>query len=372
MLSPRRQHRVTAIGHQTVLSIRMPPALRLTACLTLSLAVSAAADAATTPLGLPAIAEPPAEARVALGARLFFDPRLSVDGSRACSTCHLPEQAFTQNGIATPIGLDGQPLPRNAPTLLNVRYRQRLFHDGRESDLDRQAFAPLLAENEMGNPDTASLLTRLAAAADYPQAFAAAFADGISEANLGQALADFQRTLLSAGSAFDRWYYGGESDAMSSQAKAGFFVFSASGCGDCHRFGHRFAHFTDDALHRTGLTGADTGLAEVSGKAGDRHRFRTPTLRDVARTAPYMHDGRLASLMDVVDFYDRGGGPSSDDNESAAGKVSETALTPLGLSEGDKQSLVAFLESLTGGNPAIGLTDRQPPSARAARAAARR
>ena len=325
------------MGHRTPLSIRLRPAMLLSACLTLNLALSADADEATARLGLPAIADPPAEARAALGARLFFDPLLSVDGSRACSTCHLPEQAFTQNTIATPIGLDGRPLRRNAPTLLNVGYRQRLFHDGRESDLDRQAFAPLLAENEMGNPDLASLLTRLARAADYPRAFAAAFADGISEANLGKALADYQRTLISAASAFDRWYYGGESDAMSSQAKAGFFVFSASGCGDCHRFGHRFAHFTDDALHRTGLTGPDTGMAEVSGKADDRHRFRTPTLRDVARTAPYMHDGRFASLADVVDFYDRGGGPG------------RTGLNPLGLSEGDKQSLIAFMESLTGG-----------------------
>lgn len=350
MLSPRRQHRVTAIGHQNLFligkfHIRRHSALLLTACLVLSATV----DATGAPLGLPAAADPPAEARVALGARLFFDPLLSIDGSRACSTCHLPEQAFTQNVIATPMGLDGKPLRRNAPTLLNVGYRQRLFHDGRERELDRQAFAPLLAENEMGNPDLASLLTRLATSADYPQAFAAAFADGISAANLGRALADYQRTLLSADSAFDRWYYGGESDAMSSQAKAGFFVFSGSGCGDCHQFGHRFAHFTDDALHRTGLTGADTGLAEVSGKANDRFRFRTPTLRDVARTAPYMHDGRFASLMDVINFYDRGGGPSAADEESAAGKESETALTPLGLSEGDKQSLIAFLASLTGG-----------------------
>ncbi len=294
-------------------------------------------------LGLPPLAHPPAGDRVALGARLFFDPLLSADGSMACSSCHLPEQAFTVNGAATAIGLDGRPLRRNAPTLLNVAFRQRLFHDGRESDLARQAFGPLLAANEMGNPSTAAVLGRLAAAPYYREAFAAAFNEGLTEATLGRALADFQRSLIAADSAFDRWYYGGEREALSEQARAGFFTFSAAGCGDCHSFGHRFAHFTDDALHRTGVTGPDVGFAEVSGEPQDRHRFRTPTLRNVALTAPYFHDGRLPTLMAVIDFYAAGGGSDPDGNP---------VMAPVELADADKQALVAFLESLTGSNPA--------------------
>ena len=333
MLSPRCQHRVSIILIRPLLKILI--GLGFAAG---GFEVAHAAAPASPPLGLPAFTHTPDQGRVALGARLFFDPVLSSDGSMACSTCHRPEQAFTQNGIATPIGSDGLPLRRNAPTLLNVGYRQRLFHDGRESDLARQPFSPLLAANEMGNRALSDVIQRLAAAPDYVQAFNAAFEEGLSAANLGRALADYQRTLRSAASPFDRWYYGGDTQAMSADAKAGFFVFSASGCGDCHRFTHGSAQFTDDGLHRTGVTGPDRGLEEITGNPEDRYRFRTPTLRNVALTAPYMHDGSLATLMDVVTFYNAGGGRLN----------GQPTLQPLDLSNEDLHVLVVFLRSLTG------------------------
>ena len=341
MLSPHCQPRVTAIFNRSTLFRGIALAASTSLCLALGgLEAGAAAAPDSAPLGLPALEELASDDRIALGARLFFDPLLSVDGSMACSSCHLPDQAFTQNSVKTPMGRDGLPLSRNAPTLLNVAHRQRLFHDGRESDLARQAFSPLTAENEMGNRDLADVITRLAALPHYRRAFSSAFGDGLNEKNLGLALADYQRSLLSANAPFDRWYYGGDADAMSDTAKAGFFVFSAVGCGDCHRFGHEFAHFTDDELHRTGIVGADTGLEAVTGKPADRFRFRTPTLRNVALTPPYMHDGSLATLPDVVTFYNTGGG-TIDGNP---------ALAPLGLSGEDQQALVAFLESLNGSN----------------------
>lgn len=331
MLSPHYPHRVTSIVIRTLV-------LGLSGFCLAASGLEAARAAAPEPLGLPALPHAASADRIALGARLFFDRALSGDGSMACSSCHLPEQAFTRNGLATPIGRDGRPLRRNAPTLLNVGYRQRLFHDGRENDLARQPFSPLLAANEMGNRTLSDVLQRLAAVPGYLQAFTEAFDEGLTAENLGQALADYQRTLRSAASPFDRWYYGGDANAMSDDAKAGFFVFSAAGCGDCHRFAHDSAQFTDDGLHRTGITGPDRGLEEITGNPDDRYRFRTPTLRNVALTAPYMHNGSLATLMDVVAFYNTGGGLFD----------GTPALQPLDLSKEDQRALVEFLRALTG------------------------
>lgn len=355
--------------------------------------------AADPPLGLPPLPDPPQASHIDLGRRLFYDRALSANGTLSCGMCHVPEQAFTQNELATPVGIEGRFVRRNAPALYNVAYRRLLFHDGRESSLVAQVWSPLLADNEMGNADRASVLQRIAADPGYAEAFEHLFAEGLTGETLGRALAAYERALLSAGAPFDRWYYDGEADAVSPAARRGFFTFTAAGCQRCHTFSNRHALFTDGALHRTGVEfasrareatpvdrlqiapgvtipirvpvvrpdRADEGAREVSGREADRWRYLTPSLRNVALTAPYMHDGSLATLDDVIRFYDSGGGddPGRD-----------PALEPLGLTDTERADLRAFLESLTGDNVDAlaadarsapigdrrGLPDRHPPA----------
>jgi cytochrome c peroxidase len=327
--------------------------------------------AASPPLGLPGLPDPPSEALIDLGRRLFFDRRLSANKTLSCGMCHVPEQAFTQHELATPVGIEGRFVRRNAPALYNVGYRRLLFHDGRESDLSEQIWAPLLASNEMGNPDRAAVLTTVAADRGYVLAFDTLFDEGLNARTVGLALAGYQRALVSADSPFDRWFYGGDSTALEPNAKRGFLLFAEKQCLSCHQLTNSHAHFTDDNLHRTGVgyrshrlnqqpvksvqiapgvevplsieivppARFDEGLKEITGREADRWRYRTPSLRNVAITAPYMHDGSLATLDAVIEFYDRGGGTDP-------GK--DPLLVPLQLRLSQRQDLEAFLRALTG------------------------
>ncbi len=342
------------------------------------------AGAAQPPLGLPALAEAPAApALVDLGRRLFFDRRLSFNGTLSCGMCHVPEQAFTQRELATPVGFGGLPVKRNAPALYNVAYRPRLFHDGREATLELQIWSPLLAANEMANPSIGSVLERIEALPEYAAAFQAAFAQPPNVANVGRALAAYERTLVSANSPFDRWHFGHESAAVSAAAARGFDAFRARGCDACHTIAEDHAQFTDDLYHDTGIGYAasmrggpkqlqlapgevvvlttsvqvpvanDLGRYEATLQPGDRWRYRTPTLRNIALTAPYMHDGSLATLEAVVDHY-------------AAGGVAHEGLDPLlrafTPTDRERADLVAFLESLTGSNvEALAIDARTAP-----------
>ena len=330
-------------------------------------------------LGLPDMpdADSLQAARIELGRKLFMDRRLSRNGTMSCGMCHVPEQGFAQNELATSVGIEGRSVRRNAPTVLNTGFNESYFHDGRARTLEEQAWGPLLAPDEMGNSDRASVVARVAALSDYAQPLRSVFGDAaLSEAHIGEVLAAYQRSLVSGGSRFDRWYYGGESDALDAQEKRGFVVFRGKAqCTACHKLGKRHALFTDQAFHNLGVglpaagkrDGVDVALApglttrvsqsvvqsvsapvrpddgrfEVTANERDRSAFRTPTLRNVELTAPYMHDGSLATLREVVDFYDRGGNPN--DNLDAL-------MVPLYLSEQDKQDLVAFMRALTGAN----------------------
>ena len=330
-----------------------------------------AEGAASDALGLPAVTVQPPEL-VALGRRLFMDRRLSANGTMSCGMCHVPEQAFSHNGTATAVGLNGKSLRRNAPSLLNVAFQERLFHDGRESILEKQVLAPLLAADEMGNQTVQEVLDRVAALADYAQSFERAFAGPPSVDTLARAIAGYERTLISGGSRFDRWRYAGE-PALDAREQRGFSLFTGKArCSSCHTVGQYSALFTDGLFHNTGLPETppkrhhvqlapgveievadadlrsvsepwreDLGRFEVTGNEGDRRAFKTPSLRNVALSAPYMHDGSLMSLEQVVEFYDQGGG-------NAAGK--DPLLHPLGLSLKDKQAIAAFLRTLTGDN----------------------
>ena len=333
------------------------------------------------PLGLPAVPLPPdnplTQARIELGRTLFMDRRLSHNNTLSCAMCHVPEQGFTSNELGTAIGLEGQTVRRNAPAVFNVAYVEQLFYDGREFSLENQVWGPLLAGNEMGNPSIGYVIEKIKVLPEYAGRFEKAFSGrGPDVLTVGQALAAYQRTLVSANSRFDRWYYGKEDRALTAEEQAGFRLFSGkAGCGACHLVGEKHALLTDNRFHNTGIGYAhsmglprkhrvqlapgkfvevedkalnsfeqplsDVGRYEVTLDPADSWAYRTPNLRNVALTSPYMHDGSFATLEDVVDFYDRGGidNPQKD-----------PLLKPLGLSATEKQALVAFLRSLTGDN----------------------
>lgn len=273
--------------------------------------------------------------KVALGRRLFLDPILSADGAIRCASCHQPARAFT-DGRPRAVGVFGRVASRGAPSLLNAAYARYFFWDGRETNLEAQVLQPIVNPAEMDLPlETA--VARLSSSGDYPAAFAAAFPDGVSAASLGRALASYVRTLLSGGAPVDR-FYAGDAAALSEDARRGFRLFvGVAGCSSCHLG----TLFTDDGFHNTGVGwgGHDTGRYAVTGREEDRGRFNTPSLRNVALTAPYMHDGSLATLEDVVEFYVRGGNP----NPYLAGEI-----RPLRLNERERADLVEFLRTLTG------------------------
>ena len=336
------------------------------------------------PLGLPAVPvpvdNPLSSEKIGLGRRLFFERRLSHNDTISCAMCHVPEQGFTSNEMLTAVGIEGRSVRRNAPTIYNTAYLRRLFHDGRETRLEHQIWAPLLARNEMGNPSIGAVLEKLRDVDDYADLFERAFPGrGLTMSTLGMALASYERTLISGDSAFDRYLYAGEADALSPAAARGFALFAGRArCASCHTVTSEHALFTDDGFHNTGVgyrtsmaapaagrqrvqaapgvhldvpraivsqldepLASDLGLYEITRDPADRWRYHTPTLRNVALSAPYMHDGSLATLRDVVEFYRRGGVP----NEGL-----DPLVRPLTLSDAEVDELAAFLESLTGGD----------------------
>lgn len=338
------------------------------------------------PLHLPAdvVLEP---GRIELGRKLFFDRRLSFNGTMSCAMCHVPEEGFTSNASQTAMGIEGKSLRRNSPSLLNVAWQTSLFHDGRESSLSTQAWMPLLHPDEMANPSIGHVLQRIRGLADYEGQFERVFRGaGPTMDTIGAALAAFEATLVVADSRFDRWRYGGQGSALSEVEKLGFSIFSGKGrCTVCHRVGEQHALLADGQFHVTGaglapsagrafvvplapgvqtvLTEADLaaysprvlpdlGRFEITLDPADRYAFKTPSLRNVAQSAPYMHDGSLATLDAVVDFYDQGGGHAPGKSE---------ALSALGLNADEKRALVAFLRSLDGGHlQALSLKSREP------------
>jgi cytochrome c peroxidase len=292
------------------------------------------------PLGLdaPPVSRdnPLTDAGVQLGRKLFFDPILSADKSVACASCHRPERGFT-SGEAQPRGINGKRTRRKAPTIFNRAYGTSFFWDGRESTLETQALRPIEDPAEMGAkvPD---VVERLRAHKEYRALFAAAFPDGATAVNLGKALAAFERVLLRGDSPIDRFRRKGNHAALTPAQRHGLWLYESKGrCWRCHTG----ANFTDEQFHNTGVSWGkqplDLGRFDISRREADRGKFKTPTLRAVVLTAPYMHDGSLATLEDVVEFYNRGGG---------ANPYRDPLLEPLGLSPEESRDLVAFLRAL--------------------------
>jgi cytochrome c peroxidase len=290
------------------------------------------------PLGLEARQVPKdnplTEARVQLGRKLFFDPILSADKTVACATCHRPDRAFS-SGDTKPHGIGGQALKRKAPTLFNRAYGSAFFWDGRETTLESQALRPIEDPTEMGS-NLADVVQRLKQNKDYSSGFEAAFSDGVSTANLGKALASFERLLLRGDSSVDHFRRSGEHAALTPAERHGLWLYeSKARCWRCHPG----SNFTDERFHNTGVSWgkADLGRYAVTKKDEDRGRFKTPTLRGVALTAPYMHDGSLPTLEDVVEFYNRGG---------TANPHLDPVMAPIGLTKEEVRDLVAFLKAL--------------------------
>jgi cytochrome c peroxidase len=303
----------------------------------LSLAAATGLDRAFPPQP----GEAPTPERAALGRLLFFDPVLSRDGSLSCAHCHRPDRGLA-DGLPRARGAGGAALQRNTPTLYNAAFKARLMWDRRAASLEEQVLLPLLAPDEL-NADPAALLAKLAAIPEYRARFAAAFPsepDAISLANLARALAAFERTLVSRDSRFDR-FARGERDALGASERNGLTLFRslATRCFECHRL----PTFDAPLALSIGVPSSDPGVGAISGLAAQRGFFGVPTLRNIALSAPYMHDGSLATLEDVVDFYRRGGGLA---HGVPASRLHEF-VRPLELSDAEAADLVAFLRALT-------------------------
>ncbi len=276
--------------------------------------------------------------KVALGKRLFSERLLSRDRSLPCASCHDPKRAFT-DGKPTAVGVFGRQGDRNVPTLVNRAWGRSFFWDGRIPTLEEQVLQPIQSAKEM-DMTVEEAVSRLKRKRGYRVQFRKAFGREITGEDLARALASYLRTILSGDSPFDRYLYG-DREALSEEAQEGLRLFRGkANCSACHVG----PNLTDEQFHNTGVAWRDgqpldEGRFAVTGKEEDRGAFKTPTLREIADTAPYMHDGSIATLQDVIDFYNDGGRRNPNLDEE---------LRPLRLSNQEKTSLVAFLRSLSG------------------------
>ncbi|MFQ5767004.1 MAG: cytochrome-c peroxidase [Acidobacteriota bacterium] len=275
--------------------------------------------------------------KVALGMELFFDTRLSADGTISCATCHDPARYYTDRR-KTSLGIRGQSGSRNAPTVVNATYMYFQFWDGRAASLEEQALAPIQNPVEMGQ-DLDALLTTLSGIKGYADAFQSVFGRPVNGQDLARAIAAFERTLLSGNSSWDR-YNRGEREALSTEARRGWDLFTGKArCSKCHAG----FNLSDSDFHNLGVgmkaQNPDLGRYQVTHEEKDRGAFRTPTLRDVQHTAPYMHDGSLATMEEVIDWYDRGGEPNP---------WLDAQMRPLHLTPQEESDLLALLKSLDG------------------------
>jgi cytochrome c peroxidase len=327
---------------------------------TISAQPQGAPVAIQVPLGLPPVPFPrenhPTADSVVLGRRLFYDSRLSKDHSVSCASCHHPELGF-KDARERSTGVAGARGRRHAPTLVNAVYSSFLFWDGRARSLEAQADGPITDHLEMDQTHEA-LVASLRSDPRYKALFQSAFGtDDITMERISTALAAFERMMLSGNSAFDRYQYQGRKDALSAAQIRGLAIFTdpqKGNCSACHTVGPGYSLFTDNDFHNTGEgvgpdgEFTDQGRFEVTKRDSDKGAFKTPTLRNVAVSGPYMHDGKLKTLKAVVDFY-AGRGNSN--------PYLDQRMSAIQLSGRDRADLVEFMKSLTGDMP----SDLGPP-----------
>lgn len=356
----------------------MAKRLALTTTLAAALAITGlgalAADAPVKiPKGLPAdlweLLLPPDNPitadKIALGRKLFYEKRLSKDGSVSCATCHDPEFGFG-DGKKVAEGVGAKKGARNSPTILNAVFNEFQFWDGRAATLEEQSKGPLINPVEMALSDHAQAVSILTGIPEYTADFQRVFGRAVNIDDVAAAIASFERTALSGNSKFDR-FIAGDAAAMSDSAKRGWELWNGKArCNTCHPFGEATPNFSDNKFHNIGVAAKARDFATLARQAAtiqdpvalatnpdfselgrfvvtrqpkDIGSFKTPGLRDVALSAPYMHDGSEATLLDTVNFYDRGGEP----NPNLDG-----GIVPLKLTEQEKLDVVAFMEALTG------------------------
>jgi cytochrome c peroxidase len=341
---------------------------------------------AAPPLGLPPVPQsvdnPQTPKKIALGDKLFHDARFSTTGKVSCATCHAAEKAFTDSPLRVSEGINKLTGTRNAPTVVNAVYFRTMFWDGRSPDLEDQSLHPFVNPVEMGLPDHQPILDIVRSDPEYTKAFQEVFGktgDAITMTEVTRAIAAFERTQVSGGSPFDQYYFAGDRSALTAAQERGFDLFVNKGrCVSCHRVEQTQALFTDNRFHNVGvgindiqkdvpkLAGefihAKATLAQVDVKVltdkrtselgrfavtrgfDDLGSFKTPTLRNIAVTPPYMHDGSLATLRDVVVHYNNGGVTVENDPVNA---FLSGGIRPLNLTEDEISDLVAFMEALT-------------------------
>ncbi len=277
--------------------------------------------------------------KVELGRILFFDKRLSQDNTIACASCHLAKNAFT-DGKPVSTGIRGQKGGRSAPVSFNRVFSSAQFWDGRADTLEAQSIGPFTNPIEHGFPNYDVMMAKMKKIPGYRKLFMDAFGEDITIENVGKAIASFQRTVLSGNSPGDRFDQGQEAGAISESAQKGLTLFrDKARCTKCHSG----FNFTDEKFHNLGIgwddNKVDLGRYMVTGIAEELGAFKTPTLREIARSAPYMHDGRFKTLEEVVNFYNKGG---------VKNPHQDPLIIPLELTDQEKSDLVAFLHTLNG------------------------
>ena len=312
-------------------------ALFTAACLVSCVTTSPARGEDDFPLGLKKLVWPQdnkhTAEKVELGKQLYFDKRLSRDDTISCASCHDPKKGWS-NAEAFATGVRGQKGGRSAPTIINSAYQELQFWDGRAKLLEGQALGPIQNPIEMDMP-LDEVVAKLNKIDGYKKQFQKVFGTDVTSDGMAKAIAAFERTVLSGGAPFDR-YKAGDTKALSETAQRGMKIFFGRGhCSACHVG----PNFTDGAFHNIGVgmegEKPDFGRLELSKQGGDRGAFKTPTLREIARTAPYMHDGRFKTLEEVVNYYDKGGFPNDALDEE---------IYPLKLTAEEKADLITFLK----------------------------
>ncbi len=360
--------------------------VRVATCASFLSGLLLAGSVLAQPLGLPPVPvpsdNPQTPEKIALGDKLFNDKRFSSTGDISCATCHDPAKAFTDSPLTVSEGINKLTGTRNSPTVVNSAYFNMLFWDGRSLDLEDQAQHPIVNPVEMGLVNHDPVLNVVRTDPDYVARFKKVFdkeGEQITMQEVQQAIASFERTIIAGDSPWDRWYYGGDENAVNQQVKRGFDVFLTKGrCVSCHAIEQDYALFTDNRFHNIGVgvnriqneipqfapafltakaAGTDVDKAVLTNpKVSELGRFavtetldeigafKTSTLRNVAVTAPFMHDGSLKTLRDVVEHYNNGGVTRKDDpvNDFLSG-----GIRPLNLTDDEISDLVAFMESLT-------------------------